>query len=54
MKELEDMTKLDLIAAKLMALDGANILRKRNGLKPANSFDPFQFMQELGDYREYI
>lgn len=54
MKELEDMTKLDLIAAKLMALDGANILRKRNGLKPANSFDPFQFMRELGEYQEYI
>lgn len=50
MKELEDMTNLDLIAAKLMALDGANIIRKRNGLKPTQAFDMDKFYRDLGSY----
>ena len=54
MKELEDMTKLDLIAAKLMALDGGNLIRKRNGLKPNISFNPIEFMQQLGSVVDII
>lgn len=46
MKSLEDLTNQDLVAAALKSFEGMAIIKRRNGLKPQEDFDPFAFIEE--------